>query len=531
MLRGGAAAWRRPLSVAAPELKAGAGRISFGQLGLPLHVYDKLSSNVKFPSMVQIAATPVILRGADAVIQTSPGSGKTLAYLLPLIAGLDRRIALPQAVVIAPSRELVYQLRGVAVGLLSGGSKQARAHPLRVEVAVGNISDERIESLIEQPPQLIFGTPLAATRLLGRLNRGRVRSVVLDEADALLSNASLRSIISGGLLDRDGPVGVPRDAQIVTASAIMSDHVIAMIKQHMKRDIAGHVGAAVVTNGVLDRLERALADAEKTQDLTVLPPAEIRRLAEAHVITVGDLEAEHRMRANIPSSLAPSIEHLILLVEGKSPRPPAKTTTTDADAESPSEPAADGTDAAPAPTEIVLSTPAKEHAKAPSPVAMAAAFSRWFAVARPQCVLVFCRDRLSAAHASQLLQDKGFDAPVIHNAVSAETRVRILRNIACRRLRVVITTDLLGLGIDLPALSHIFNWDAPAEWEQYVHRAGRVGRLDTLARRHGVVVTPVARGSRELETMERVIGRLGVKAKTVSVKSGAMTEQPPFGRA
>lgn len=99
----------------------------FGQMGLPVELCRALKDmNINTPTAIQSASLPVSLAGESVLLCAETGSGKSLAFLLPLVArlkndelvlGINARPKRPRAVVLAPTRELAAQLLGVAKGL------------------------------------------------------------------------------------------------------------------------------------------------------------------------------------------------------------------------------------------------------------------------------------------------------------------------------------------------------------------------------------------------------------------------------
>ena len=130
---------------------------------------------------MQREAGDAILRGKQDVVVLSPtGTGKTLAYLLPLVELVDARQDVPQALVIVPGRELAMQSDRVLKDLGSG---------LRSAACYGGrTAMEEHRRLKEVKPQIIFGTP---GRLNDHLDKGNispyaVRYLVIDEFDKCL---------------------------------------------------------------------------------------------------------------------------------------------------------------------------------------------------------------------------------------------------------------------------------------------------------------------------------------------------------
>ena len=131
---------------------------------------------------VQSHALPYAFAGRDLMVQSRTGSGKTGAYLLPLLTVLDAGIPAVQALVLAPTRELALQVENEARTLLGKSGLSA------VAVYGGVGYGKQIEAL-HRGAQLVVGTPGRVLDHLMRrtLNLDAVRVLILDEADRMLS--------------------------------------------------------------------------------------------------------------------------------------------------------------------------------------------------------------------------------------------------------------------------------------------------------------------------------------------------------
>ena len=141
-----------------------------------------------WPSLmpVQAEAIPYILDGRDLIVQSRTGSGKTGAFLLPLLEKLDASEKTTQALVLCPTRELASQIHAEFERMNAGLPKDERLGAIPVYGGVGY--GPQIEAF-EKGAQLVVGTP---GRVLDHLSRGtlrldKLRTIVLDEADEMLS--------------------------------------------------------------------------------------------------------------------------------------------------------------------------------------------------------------------------------------------------------------------------------------------------------------------------------------------------------
>jgi ATP-dependent RNA helicase RhlE len=156
----------------------------FQELSLCADLARNLSRNgFQTPTPVQAGAIPLALKGHDIVATAQTGTGKTLAFVLPIIEKLltHSRQSKIRVVIMSPTRELALQVQEVFLKL-SAGTK------LRSAVVVGGLSEEKQLHQIRQGAEVIIATP---GRLVDFLKRRLVRldlvhTIVLDEADRML---------------------------------------------------------------------------------------------------------------------------------------------------------------------------------------------------------------------------------------------------------------------------------------------------------------------------------------------------------
>ncbi|WP_324712520.1 DEAD/DEAH box helicase [Lactobacillus gasseri] len=150
-----------------PELRTGLEKINFSK-----------------PTKVQAAVIPALLNNKNVVAQAATGSGKTHAYLLPLLNMIDENAPVTQAVVTAPSRELANQLYKVARQL-----RDASGLNISIEyLGGGNDRNRQIEKAENRAPQLIIATPGRLHDFASKkvINLDNVKAFIIDEADMTL---------------------------------------------------------------------------------------------------------------------------------------------------------------------------------------------------------------------------------------------------------------------------------------------------------------------------------------------------------
>ena len=133
------------------------------------------------PSPIQAAFIPVALTGRDCIGQARTGTGKTAAFILPILEQLDDGDKYVQAIVLAPTRELSEQVSGES-RRLADGTKFGFA-----TIVGGRPIGPQIDAL-ENGAQIVVGTPGRVIDLINRraLKLGRISAAVLDEADRML---------------------------------------------------------------------------------------------------------------------------------------------------------------------------------------------------------------------------------------------------------------------------------------------------------------------------------------------------------
>jgi len=164
--------------------------MTFTDLLLPPDLIAGLAKQqISDPTPIQSAAIPVLMVGKDAYLNAETGTGKTLAYLLPLFARIDPAQAATQVVVVAPTHELAIQIHRQSCDLAQNAGRAIRS----VLLIGGTATARQIEKL-KGKPQVVVGSPGRIVELIerGKLKTQHVRGIVVDEADRLLHEESLK---------------------------------------------------------------------------------------------------------------------------------------------------------------------------------------------------------------------------------------------------------------------------------------------------------------------------------------------------
>ncbi|TJZ93478.1 DEAD/DEAH box helicase [Paracoccus gahaiensis] len=94
--------------------------------------------------------------------------------------------------------------------------------------------------------------------------------------------------------------------------------------------------------------------------------------------------------------------------------------------------------------------------------------------------IIFCNRKTDVDIVSKSLAKYGYDAAPIHGDLDQSQRTRTLESFRDGKLRLLVASDVAARGLDIPAVSHVFNFDLPSHAEDYVHRIGRTGRAGRL---------------------------------------------------
>ncbi len=118
--------------------------------------------------------------------------------------------------------------------------------------------------------------------------------------------------------------------------------------------------------------------------------------------------------------------------------------------------------------------------------------------------IVFCNRKSEVDIVAKSLRKHGFDASPIHGDLDQSMRTRTLEAFRAGDLKILVASDVAARGLDIPDVSHIFNYDVPHHADDYVHRIGRTGR----AGKSGVAYTLVSPADgRALDKVIRLIGQ------------------------
>ena len=309
------------------------------------------------PTPVQARSIPVLLTGRDVVGIAQTGTGKTLAFGLPMAERLDASRAGAQALVLVPTRELAQQVLAVLTDI-------GRPFGLRTVGLLGGHALAGDFRALEADPHVVVGTPGRIKDHLRRrtLSLSAIRYAVLDEADQMLDIGFLPDITH--ILGR-----TPRRRQTALFSATMPHNVMRLVRRYMDRPETIAVASELETVESVEHVYFEVAERDKVRGLRELIDRELR---------------------------------------GRT--------------------------------------------------------------------LVFSRTKRGVDRLAERLHGLGARVGALHGDMDQRKRDRVVRSFREGELDLLIATNVAARGLDIPEITHVVNYDAADNAEEYVHRTGRTGR-------------------------------------------------------
>lgn len=239
------------------------------------------------PTPIQRDIIPLMLAGSDVTGQAQTGTGKTAAFAIPILQQLDPSARLPQALVVAPTRELALQVAEMT---------QALGQYLEVNVLAiygGTAYSQQLAGL-RNGAHIVVGTPgrLLDLAKRGRLDLSAVRFVVLDEADEMLSMGFIEDVEA--LLAQ-----TPTERQTALFSATLPKRIMQLAENYLREPKTVRIEAEQVTVSATEQRYYLVNEFDKLAVLTRL--FEIENISTALIFTrtrarTGELVNELNLR-------------------------------------------------------------------------------------------------------------------------------------------------------------------------------------------------------------------------------------------
>lgn len=228
---------------------------NFSELHIADSYVEKIAANgITVPTAVQAQAIPKILNGTSLLFQSETGTGKTLAFLLPLLQRIESTEN-PKSdirlVIVSPTIELASQIK----------TQVQMVTEQKTALLVGGAPIKRQIELLKEKPVIVIGGPARLLELfhLRKLRLGNVQAVVLDEADRLVSPE-------------------------------IRDDTLELVKS-MKKDIQFIAASATITKSTRNILTRAKEDGTTKNNIEtlLLPPEDVLRKRITHIAIYAEL--------------------------------------------------------------------------------------------------------------------------------------------------------------------------------------------------------------------------------------------------
>src|SRR4051794_2897148 len=392
--------------------------MTFNELGLSEKVLSAVeASGYTIPTPIQAQGIPHAIAGRDILGIAQTGTGKTAAFVLPMLSRLEKgraRARMPRTLILEPTRELAAQVEESFV-------RYGVNHKLNVALLIGGVSFGDQEAKITRGADVLIATP---GRLLDFSERGKllltgIEILVIDEADRMLDMGFIPDIERICKL-------VPFTRQTLFFSATMPPEITRLTEQFLHNPARVEVAKAATT---------------------------------ASTITQG-LVASHGGGAK-----RETLRQLIRGAEGL------------------------------------------------------------------KNAIIFCNRKSDVAIVYKSLQKHGFPVGALHGDMDQRARMASLDAFKNGAIDLLVCSDVAARGLDIPDVSHVFNFDVPTHAEDYVHRIGRTGR----AGRSGVAYTIVTRSDqRYADDIEKLIARkidwFGPSLADLPPSEAGADEDRPRGR-
>ena len=363
-------------------------KITFSDLNIAKPILTALDRiGYTNPTPIQEQAIPFALQSRDLLLSAQTGSGKTAAFVIPVLDRLSRATSfdkLTKALILTPTRELAQQVHD-SVRTYSKDMRGLFCVPL-----VGGAPYNGQITALRKGVQVIVATP---GRLLDHIKAGRVdlsnlEVLVLDEADRMLDMGFADDI-------NDILKAAPDNRQTIMCSATWDGPV-------------GKIAASFTKNP-----ERVSIKVESAH-------------IEEKVYYCDDFDHKNRLLDEI---------------------------VCDKDMEQ---------------------------------------------------IIIFAATKRSAEKLAKQLQEAGHKASFLHGDLPQSKRNRIVQDLRNGKVKILVATDVAARGLDVPAISHVINYDLPRQTEDYVHRIGRCGR----AGRTGIAISLCSMDDRpQLNAINRYLDR------------------------
>lgn len=230
--------------------------LNFKDLGLSEEILEAIEKlGYKKPSEVQEKVIPLILKGKDVMAKSQTGSGKTAAFAIPISEKIELEEKKPQVLVLAPTRELAYQIKEDFTNI--GRFKRLRCVAIFGKQPVSVQVNE-----LRQRVHVIVGTPGRTFDLIEReaLDVSKINYLVIDEADEMLNMGFIDQV-------KDIIKKLPKKKLTLLFSATLPEEILELSSTYMTEPINIEIKAK---SSVTDRIKQVYYEVENDKKFNLL---------------------------------------------------------------------------------------------------------------------------------------------------------------------------------------------------------------------------------------------------------------------
>ncbi|MGY4690330.1 DEAD/DEAH box helicase [Salibacterium sp. K-3] len=229
----------------------------FQRFDLPPFLLEALEEqDIHQPADIQERLIPAVLNKRDVIGQSQTGTGKTLAFLLPIATRIDPDKQHVQAVITAPTRELASQIHQELQKLLQHGSGQH----ITAKSLIGGTDRQKTVEKFQKPPHIVTATPGRLKDMTdnGIVDVSRAEMLVVDEADQMLDM---------GFIEEIDPVAakMPDDLQMLVFSATIPEQLQPFLRKYMDNPRHVHVRPEEASPADIDHYFIPLRNRSRTE--------------------------------------------------------------------------------------------------------------------------------------------------------------------------------------------------------------------------------------------------------------------------
>ncbi|MBP2002111.1 superfamily II DNA/RNA helicase [Paenibacillus shirakamiensis] len=229
---------------------------TFNSLGVTDALVTRLAEfGIQEPSPVQAETISAVLDGKDVLAESQTGTGKTLAYLLPILQRIQPEQRASQVLILAPTQELAMQI-------LRESQRYGESLNIEAQALIGGAAVGRQIEKLRSHPQLLVGTPGRVKELIKarKIKMHTVRTIVVDEVDQVFQLGGSRDV-------EDIIKSALRDRQLLFLSATINRDIADLAFREMKEPVEVGIEPEQRTSKTLEHLYFVMEEREKPEYL------------------------------------------------------------------------------------------------------------------------------------------------------------------------------------------------------------------------------------------------------------------------